>query len=94
MIAENAFGGLIRSSDSEVARHAPGYHPVMHELCIECHEEKMQAEPEHFSDDFARCDGCHRAGSEALKDLVPAPHKDKNPAAVSDPLKMASLARP
>ena len=54
-------------------RDAPGYMDAMHELCITCHAQRAQQEPERFGDLLDRCDACHNADNEwLLRRLTPA----------------------
>lgn len=44
----------------ELIGFAPGYEDAMHGLCVTCHEELSQREPERYGPHFGRCDVCHR----------------------------------
>jgi Ni/Fe-hydrogenase subunit HybB-like protein len=52
-------GSRVNVTDTEKRYHASGYMDAMHELCIDCHEERQPtlAEP---NENFARCANCHR----------------------------------
>jgi Ni/Fe-hydrogenase subunit HybB-like protein len=52
-------GSRVETPEGGTMGLAPGYLDAMHELCIECHRERIAEEPQLCGDAFARCDGCH-----------------------------------
>jgi Ni/Fe-hydrogenase subunit HybB-like protein len=54
-----AINSRIKTPKGETAGFAPGYMDVLHELCVECHKDRIAGEPSAFGDAYARCDGCH-----------------------------------
>jgi hypothetical protein len=54
-------------------RAAPGYMDAMHELCVTCHTERAELEPQRFGDLLDRCDACHNTDTEILlRRMAPA----------------------
>ena len=70
-------GSRVEVPDGGTTGFAPGYMDVLHKLCIGCHQEKRDKEPDRFDAAFGRCDGCHGImdGSdlEALEPYVETP---------------------
>jgi class III cytochrome C family protein len=52
-------GSRVDAPDEGLTGYARGYMDVMHELCITCHKEKQEQEPDVHGEAYARCDGCH-----------------------------------
>jgi len=51
---------------------AVGYMQAMHGLCITCHEERVEEQPEKYAARFAECNTCHREDNgSALRRLLP-----------------------
>jgi len=46
--------------------NAPGYMDAMHGLCVTCHTQRAELEPERFGDLLQRCDTCHNTDTELL----------------------------
>ncbi len=53
-------GSLVPTPVERLVGIAPGYVEAMHGLCLRCHEELAESEPDRFTSEFARCDVCHR----------------------------------
>lgn len=53
-------GSIIPPAKGGLKGFAPGYMTAMHGLCIGCHEDLSNKEPEKYGKEFARCDVCHR----------------------------------
>lgn len=52
-------GSIIPTSERELVGIAPGYVDAMHGLCVRCHAELAQEQPDKYAT-FDRCDVCHR----------------------------------
>jgi hypothetical protein len=52
-------GAIVPATAAGLKGKAPGYMDAMHGLCIRCHTEIRQKQPERYAD-FDRCDVCHR----------------------------------
>jgi Ni/Fe-hydrogenase subunit HybB-like protein len=64
MIAQNS---LVKIEGQVQLDKAPSYKDAMHGLCISCHKQKIQEEPQKYNDDFARCKICHNPDYGDLK---------------------------
>ncbi len=53
-------GSMIQSTEAGLTGFAPGYMDAMHGLCIRCHENLSETQPEVYGTEFGRCDVCHR----------------------------------
>lgn len=53
-------GSPVNANVRALEGYAPGYMEAMHGLCVKCHEQKAQADPERYGAEFDRCDVCHR----------------------------------
>ncbi len=53
-------GSRVEPPKTGMSGLAPGYMTAMHELCIRCHEEQLQAAPSDYVETFAECGNCHR----------------------------------
>lgn len=53
-------GALIQPPQDGIRGYAPGYMNAMHGLCITCHKQKVDREPDRFRRAFAECGTCHR----------------------------------
>jgi len=52
-------GAIVPAQATGLKGKAPGYMAAMHGLCIRCHADMAQAQPERYKN-FDRCDVCHR----------------------------------
>lgn len=51
---------------------AAGYMDAMHKLCLDCHQEKVTTDPDHFPEEFAECANCHRGlGGFRIEEMAP-----------------------
>jgi hypothetical protein len=53
-------GSRVQPSKEGLKGLAPGYMDAMHGLCVTCHQEQAQAEPEKLGETFGECTTCHR----------------------------------
>jgi Ni/Fe-hydrogenase subunit HybB-like protein len=53
-------GAIVPPATGGLKGFAPGYMDAMHGLCIRCHEQKAQEDPQRYGPAFGRCDACHR----------------------------------
>jgi len=53
-------GSIVPAAEGDLVGFAPGYMDAMHGLCIRCHEQRAESQPEVYGEHFARCDACHR----------------------------------
>lgn len=53
-------GSIIPPREDGLTGFAPGYMDAMHGLCIRCHQQLSQEQPEVYGTEFGRCDVCHR----------------------------------
>ena len=53
-------GSIVPTTEANLTGFAPGYMEAMHGLCITCHEQTAQKQPDQFGVEFWRCDFCHR----------------------------------
>jgi Ni/Fe-hydrogenase subunit HybB-like protein len=53
-------GSIVPPHPDGLQGFAPGYMEAMHGLCIRCHEQKAQEDPQRYGPAFGRCDACHR----------------------------------
>lgn len=78
-------GALIQPPQGGVRGYAPGYMNAMHGLCITCHKQKVDREPDRFRRAFTECGTCHRGidGAE-LRRMTPyaTAAKERSSAAV------------
>jgi hypothetical protein len=67
----------IELGEEGMTGYAAGYMDAMHGLCIECHEERVETEPETYAEEFSTCTHCHRDtdGSE-LRQMAPYAAKE------------------
>jgi len=60
-------GSLIEPPPPEKRKGiAAGYMNAMHELCVDCHRQKVTESPQQYGSDFAECANCHRDADAAL----------------------------
>lgn len=52
-------GSIIPPPEEGLIGIAPSYVDAMHGLCIRCHEQLSQEQPEKYGEHFGRCDVCH-----------------------------------
>jgi Ni/Fe-hydrogenase subunit HybB-like protein len=66
----------VEEPEEGMTGYAVGYLDAMHDLCIKCHEEKVEKEPATYGTAFSACANCHRDtdGSELRQT---APYVDK-----------------
>jgi Ni/Fe-hydrogenase subunit HybB-like protein len=54
-------------------RPAPGYMDGMHDLCVRCHQQKVQETPDQVAEHLDRCDTCHNVDyTSRLARLIPS----------------------
>ncbi len=53
-------GSIVPPAEGGLKGFAPGYMDAMHGLCIRCHQDLADRQPQKYGKDFARCDVCHR----------------------------------
>ncbi|MFH1745408.1 MAG: NrfD/PsrC family molybdoenzyme membrane anchor subunit [Planctomycetota bacterium] len=51
---------IIPTTEAGLVGFAPGYMDAMHGLCIRCHEQMSDEQPDVYGVEFSRCDFCHR----------------------------------
>jgi len=62
----------IQPPEGGMTGFATGYMGAMHGLCIKCHEEKVEKEPEIYGAEFSRCTNCHRdTDGSRLRQMAP-----------------------
>lgn len=70
-------GSIIPTTEAGLVGFAPGYMDAMHGLCIRCHEQLSEEQPETYGTEFGRCDVCHREFQDtdhrSLAPYVPMP---------------------
>ena len=52
-------GSIVPTVERKLVGIAPGYVDAMHGLCVRCHRQLAEQQPEKYAD-FDRCDVCHR----------------------------------
>lgn len=57
---EQQSGSIVRPKQGGNTGEAVGYLQAMHGLCITCHKQKLEEEPQRYRSDFADCATCHR----------------------------------
>ena len=62
----------VEEPEEGMTGYAAGYMDAMHNLCINCHEEKVAEEPEKYSPNLSTCTNCHRDGDDSqLREMAP-----------------------
>jgi hypothetical protein len=67
-----AVGSRIERPEAGMTGYAVGYMDAMHDLCIGCHEEKVEKEPATYGEEFSTCKNCHRdVDGSQLRQMAP-----------------------
>lgn len=90
-------GSIIPTSNRTLVGIAPGYVDAMHGLCVRCHSQLAQSEPQNYYE-FDRCDVCHREFEDTdhrrMAPYVPIPPGHVRPEAMSTPASAPAVALP